>query len=170
MRDALVPVVDRRQVESEKTRVYAPIQREKGMGWKELAAGIARIMQDYCGEYKQEETLRLGLRWISEIRENEASEIAARNPHELTRTLECLTRLTVAEMILHASLARRASSTLLDFKRLDFPEVDPQEWNKFIMLRLTDKEIVVENLPFRYWLQPPYARTYEENYVRYGCL
>jgi succinate dehydrogenase/fumarate reductase flavoprotein subunit len=140
------------------------------MGWKELAAGIARIMQDYCGEYKQEETLRLGLRWISEIRGKEASETAARNPHELVRTLECETRLTVAEMILHASLARRASSTLLDFKRLDFPEVDPAEWNKFVTLRLADKEIVVEDLPFGYWLQPPYAHTYEENYIRHGCL
>jgi len=123
-RGANDPVIDRGQVEKEKARVYAPIQREKGQGWKELYAGIARIMQDYCGEYKQEETLNMGLRWINEIKEVEASETAARNPRELIRTIECFTRLTTAEMIMHASLARRASSTPLDFKRIDFPEAD----------------------------------------------
>jgi hypothetical protein len=41
----------------------------------------------------------------------------ARNPHELCRVMECFTHLTIAEIILQASLARKASSALLDFKR-----------------------------------------------------
>lgn len=162
------PEINVSQVENEKTRVYAPIKRDKGMGWKELAAGIARIMQDYCGEYKQEETLRMGLRWIKEIRESEASKAMARNPHELVRTLECLTRLTAGEMILHASLARKASSFPLDFKRLDFPQEDPPEWNKFITIQLKHEEVMVGELPFNYWLLPPHAPSYEENYARHS--
>ena len=117
---------------------------KKGMGWKELWGGIARIMQDYCGEYKQEETLRLGLRWIGEIREREAAEAAPRNPHELVRTLECFTRLTAGEIIMHASLARKASSAVLDFRRPDFPDLDPEEWNKFITLRLVNGGVKVD--------------------------
>ena len=35
--------VDRRQVESEKARVYAPVQRRNGMDWKELNAGVCRV-------------------------------------------------------------------------------------------------------------------------------
>ena len=47
------PLVDRKQVEEEKTRVYAPVRRKDGIGWKELRAGLCRIMQDYCGEYQK---------------------------------------------------------------------------------------------------------------------
>lgn len=100
---------------------------------------------------------RLGVK----IREGEAPETVARNPHELVRTLECLTRLTAGEMIMHASLARKASSFILDFKRLDFPEVGPVEWNKFITVRLDGGDVKVEGLPFGYWLQAPYASTYK---------
>ena len=44
------PVINRKQVEEEKVRVYAPVKRKDEIGWKELQAGICRIMQDYCGE------------------------------------------------------------------------------------------------------------------------
>lgn len=158
------PVVNRAQIEEEKARVYGPVNRKDGIGWKELHAGICRIMQDYCGEYKSEETLKTGLRWLKSIRESEASIALARNPHELTRVLECLSRLTVGEMVLHACLAREASSRLLDFSRFDFPDVDPPEWNKYLTTRLKDGEVKVGELPFNYWLLPPYAPTYKENY------
>ena len=46
----------------------------------------------------------MGLRWLNSIRESEASRVYARNPHELMRTLECLTRLTVGEVMMQASL------------------------------------------------------------------
>jgi len=158
------PVIDRRQVEEDKARVYAPVKRKEGVGWKELQAGICRIMQDYCGEYKSEETLKMGLRWLNSIRESEASRAYARNPHELMRTLECLVRLTVGEIIMHASLARKASSLPLDFKRIDYTEMDPPEWNKFVTIRLENGEVKVGELPFNYWLLLPNAPTYEENY------
>jgi succinate dehydrogenase/fumarate reductase flavoprotein subunit len=164
------PVIDKKQVDEEKARVYAPVKRKDGMGWKELQAGICRIMQDYCGEYKTEETLKMGLRWLDSIRESEAARAFSRNPHELTRTLECLSRLTVGEMNMHASLARKASSMALDFKRLDYPEMDPPEWNKFVTIKLENGEVKVGELPFKYWLLPPNAPTYEENYERHCGL
>lgn len=164
------PVIDRKQVDREKARVYAPVKRKNGIGWKELQAGICRIMQDYCGECKSDETLKLGLRWLNSIRESEASRAYARNPHELKRTLECFVRLTVGEMIMHASLARSASSMVLGFKRLDYPEMDPPEWNKFITIRLENGKVKVGELPFKFWLMPPNAPTYEENYKRHCGL
>jgi len=167
---AVEPVIDRKQVEEEKARVYAPVKRKSDIGWKELHAGICRIMQDYCGEYKGEETLKMGLRWLNSIRESEAARTYARNPHELIRTLECLSRITVGGMIMHASLARKASSAFLDFKRIDYPEVDPPEWNKFVTTRLENGEVKVGELPFNYWLLPPNAPAYEENYKRHCGL
>lgn len=159
------PVIDRTQVEAERTRVYAPLKRNKGgIGWKELNAGICRVMQDYCGQYKGEETLKAGLRLLKELKESEAATTYVANPHELGRTLECFTLITIGEMIMHASMVRKASSALLNFYRLDYPEVDPPEWHKFLPMKLEDGEVRVRELPLDYHLNPPYASTYEDNY------
>lgn len=106
----------------------------------------------------------MGLRWLSSIRESEASRVYARNPHELMRTVECLTRITVGEVMMHASLNRKASSKDLGLKRLDYPEMDPKEWNKLVTLRLGNGDIKVGEHPIDYYLLPPNASSYEENY------
>jgi succinate dehydrogenase/fumarate reductase flavoprotein subunit len=164
------PLIDLKQVGKEKERVYEPLRRKDGVGWKEFQAGICRIMQDYCGEYKSEETLKMGLKWLDSIEEGEGALVSAKNPHDLVRTLECFSRLTVGKMILHASLARKAGSSALGFKRLDYPQIDPPEWNKFITTRLEKGEIKVGELPYNYWLKPPYSPDYEENYRKHCGL
>lgn len=169
-RTSAEPLVDRKQVEVEKERVYAPVKREKGSGWKELHAGVAGIMQDYCGENRHESTLKTGLRYLKEIKENEAPNVHARNPHELNRLLDCLDRITCGEMTMHNSLARKASSRFLMFNRLDYPEIDPEEWKKFVTIKLENGEVKVGELPINYWLLPPNAPTYEENYERHCSL
>ncbi len=73
-------------------------------------------------------------------------------------------------MIMYASLGRKASSKVLDFKRLDYPEVDPSEWEKFITTRLEDGEVRYQEKPLKYWLMPPYAPSYKENYERHCGL
>jgi succinate dehydrogenase/fumarate reductase flavoprotein subunit len=164
------PVADRAQIEKEKVRVYAPVKSSEGIGWKELQAGLCRIMQDYCGEFRSEETLELGLEWLSSIKESELSRARARNPHELMRTLECSVRLTVGESIMHASLARKASSVALGFKRLDYSGVDLPEWNKLITIRHEDGRVKTRDLPWDYWRRPPYAPGHAENYAAHCGL
>jgi len=162
---AAEPAIERKQIDDEKVRVYAPLKQGKGgIGWKELHAGISRIMQDYCGQYKSEETLKVGLRLLKELRESEAAKCYAANPHELERALESFTMITVGEMVMHACLARKASSVFLNFNRLDYPEVDPPEWHKFLPMRLENNAVKVRELALDYHLKPPYAPTYEENY------
>ena len=73
-------------------------------------------------------------------------------------------------MIVHASLARKASSSALDFKRLDYPDMDPPEGEKFVTIRLENGEVKLGELPFNYWLLPPNAPTYRENYERHCGL
>ncbi len=169
-REATQPDTDRDQVEREKTRVYAPVKRKDGVGWKELQAGISRIMQDYCGEYKSEETLKMGLKWLDSIQESEAARVCARNPHELWRALEVISRLTVGKIIMYSSLGRKASSKLLDFWRLDYPEIDPPEWEKFITTRLENGQVRYDEKPLKYWLMPPNAPDYQENYKQHCDL
>ena len=164
------PVIDRTQVDNEKTRVYAPVGRKGDIGWKELHGGVARIMQDYCGKYKSEEILKMGLWWLNSIRGSETERVYVRNPHELARFLETMVRLTVGEIIMNASLARQASSRPLDFWRLDYPEVDPPEWQKFVTIKLENGKVRVGERPLDFWLRPPYATTYEENYKLHSGL
>jgi len=164
-RTARAPEAARAQIDREKTRVYAPVNRTEGVGWKELQAGLCRVMQDYCGEYRSESTLQLGLEWLDGIGRSELSRAYARNPHELMRTLECSVRLTVGKAMVHASLARKASSEGLCFKRLDHPEVDPPEWDKLIALRLEAGGVKTRDLPWDYWRRPPYSSEHADNYA-----
>lgn len=150
-RKASMPLIDRQQVEREKARVYGLVKRKEGMNWKELAAGVAKIMQDYCGDVRSEELLKLGIRWFKELKEGEASTLCARNPHELVRALEVLNIITVGEMIMHACLARKASNGHLGHKRIDCVETDPREWEKFVTTKLVEGEVQYGQMPLGYW-------------------
>ena len=144
--------------------------KENGLEWKEVQFLVNKTMQIYCPEYKNEEMLRMGLKWLNDIRNNEAASIYVRNPHELQRALECLERITVGEIVMQSSLLRKSSSRGLDFKRIDFPIMDPPEHQKYITVRLTEKGIESGELPLNYWLLPPNAPTYRENYEKHAKL
>ena len=105
------------QVDLEKARVYAPIKRTRGIEWKEFNAGIARTMQYFCSEYKTELLLNMGLDALKEIEDVHVPRLYALDPHKLMRSIEDLSLLTHGQIILNASLARRASSQLLNFFR-----------------------------------------------------
>ena len=143
--------VNRRQIEMEKARVSAPLMRQSGMDWKEFNAGVCRVMQDYCGEIKNEDLLRLGLRWYNELEAGEVASACARNPHELLRLLEVFNIMTVNRVILEACRARKASNSFLGFKRADYPQVDPQEWQRWITLRREEDKVVLGKLPLDYY-------------------
>ena len=160
---------DREQIDKEKSRVYAPLKTDKkNIGWKELNSGIARVMQDYCSSYLSDEVLNLGIQLLKDIGETEAERTYAGNPHELGRLLECFSLIRVGELVMHSSLARKASSAYLSFLRLDYPEMDPPEWHKFLPIRQEDSKVRIRDLPVDYYLKPPYASSFEENYKKHG--
>jgi succinate dehydrogenase/fumarate reductase flavoprotein subunit len=129
--------------------------------WKELNAAMGRVMQNYCGEYKNEDLLKIGLNWLDDLRRNEASGVCVDTPHKLMRTLEVFNILTCSEMIIHASLARKASSQYLGFLRLDHQEMDPPEWHKWVTIRLDDDKVGTGELPL------DYCEPLSENYERH---
>jgi succinate dehydrogenase/fumarate reductase flavoprotein subunit len=141
----------REQVDLEKNRVYAPIKRNSGIEWKELNAGIARTMQYFCSEYKTELLFNMGLDTLKEIEEVFVPRLYALDPHKLMRSIEDLSLLAHAQMVLHASLARKASSRLLNFYRIDYPEIDPPEWSKFVTIKQENGEVKTGELPLRFW-------------------
>ncbi len=164
------PRVAREQVETEKLRVYAPIKRTEGVEWKELNSGICRIMQNYCGEPKNDELLDIGLMTLHEIGKDEEWQPYAVNPHSLGRVIDVLDILTNSEVIIQACLARKASSAYLGFKRTDHPEMDPPEWHKWLTVRQEEGEVKKRLLPIDFWLKPPYASTYKANYESHGAV
>lgn len=164
------PVIERSQIQKEKDRIYAPLKRDRGIEWQELQFQLNNIMQKYCPEYKNEPMLKMGLTWLNDIQNNEVETVMARNPHELQRYLECTERITTGEIVMQSSLLRKSSSRPLDFKRLDYPEMDPPEWYKFITVKRAEHGLKTGELPFNYWLLPPYAPNYRENYAQHSGI
>jgi succinate dehydrogenase/fumarate reductase flavoprotein subunit len=130
--------IDRVQIDREKARVYAPVSRRLGLDWKELNAGVCKVMQDYCAEFKNAELLKIGLKWFKEMEQGEMLSACARNPHELAKMLEVFNIVTVGQMVLLASQARCCTTPSLGFFRMDYPQVDPPEWRRWVTLKLEE--------------------------------
>ena len=145
------PTISREQIEREKARVYAPIKRKNGMEWKELHAGIARTMQYFCSEFKTERLLNMGLDALKDIEENYVPTLYAIDPHKLLRSLEDLSILKFSQLIIQASLARKASCRHLNFERIDYPQQDPPEFRKFITLKEENGRAKLGERPLDYW-------------------
>jgi succinate dehydrogenase/fumarate reductase flavoprotein subunit len=150
------------QIAKEKARVYAPVKRSDGADWKELHASIARVMQYFCSEFKTDTLLKMGLDSMNQVEEEYAPMLYAMDPHKLIRGMEDLNFITCAQAIFHASLARKASSVPLDFRRIDYPQLDPPEWNKFITIKMKNNKVDVGSLPWRFW------GNMKENYEAYN--
>ncbi len=157
--------VDEKQIESEKTRVYAPLENNDGIGWKELNMAISKIMQNYCGDVKREELLETGLNVLNDIEANSLPKAYARNPHELIRTLEVYDILTVAQLIMNACLSRKSSSRMLSFNRADYPEIDPEADRKFITVRQNNGRVETGAYPLDYY--GSLSENYEEHNKAY---
>jgi succinate dehydrogenase/fumarate reductase flavoprotein subunit len=71
-------------------------------------------------------------------------------------------------MVMQASLLRKCSTAYLDFYRLDYPQMDPPEWEKHLPMRQEDGRVKARELPLDFHLRPPYASGYEENYARHA--
>ena len=145
------PKVSREQIEREKARLYAPVKRSSGLEWKELHAGIARVMQYYVSEFKTESLLNMGLNALKKIEEESVPLLFALDPHKLMRSLEDISLLTYGKIIIQAQLARKASSMPLGLQRIDYPAMDPPEWNKFLTIKQENNKVRTGELPMNFW-------------------
>ena len=144
---------DPEAVKKEQKRLYAPlfVDPEEGMTWKELNMAIAKAMQNYCGGVKCDALLMEGLDLLTTFEKEMVPKLSCRNPHELMRIHEVLDILTVAKMVLHASLARKSSSAPLCFTRSDYPEMDPEKDRCHIAIRQENGEVKVRKVPLDFF-------------------
>ena len=59
--------------------------------------------------------------------------------------------MTVSRMIFEACRARKASSTHLGFTRMDYPELDPPDWHKWVTIKLDEGKVKTGELPLDYY-------------------
>ncbi len=143
--------VSREQVEKEKERVLGPARRSSGIEWKELHNGLSRALQYFAGEYRSEKLLDLALEEIGRIEENAVPQLYALDPHKLMRSLEDLSLIEYAKIVLYAMKERRLTSPALGVERVDYPGGDPVEEQSYLVLRQEQGAVKYSRLPIRYW-------------------
>jgi succinate dehydrogenase/fumarate reductase flavoprotein subunit len=73
--------------------------------------------------------------------------------------------ITNSEIVLNACLARKASSKPLHFRRSDFPETDPPEWNKLVTVKCEKDTVAISEKPLDYY--GSLKRNYESHNFSY---
>ncbi len=143
--------VCREQIDKEKERILAPTKRKDGIEWKELMNGLSRAMQYFAGEYRSERTLDLALEEIERIEKNAVPQLYALDPHKLCRSIEDLSLIEDAKIILHAMKERRFTNMRLGIARVDYPEDDPEDSKYYLALTNVDGKVKFDRIPIRYW-------------------
>ncbi|AOI57806.1 fumarate reductase/succinate dehydrogenase flavoprotein subunit [Burkholderia diffusa] len=119
--------VDDEQVAAERTRVLAPLTRERGLAPAQVEYKLRRMVNDYLQPPKVTRKMEIGLRRFDGIIED-IEELKANNPHELMRAAEVCAIRDCAEMAARASLFRTESRWGLYHHRVDFPHRNDAEW------------------------------------------
>lgn len=148
-----LPEISKEDTEKEKKRLYAPlfVKPEEGVTWKELNLAVSKAMQNYCGGVKCETLLKEGLDLLGQFEEETVPRLSASNPHELMRVHEVLDILQVAQLVLHASLARKASSKPLCFSRSDYPAEETENERRHIVIRQENGQILTREVPLDFF-------------------
>src|SRR4029077_99609 len=100
--------VDEAQVARERERVWAPLQRDKGLSPWQVEYKVRRMVNDYLQPPKVTRKMEIGLERFAEIRED-LDRMGAADPHELMRAMEVHAIRDCAEMAARASLYRTES-------------------------------------------------------------
>jgi succinate dehydrogenase/fumarate reductase flavoprotein subunit len=155
---------DRQQVDAEKLRISSPLKNnpETAIGWKELNMGIAKTMQNYCGDVKRDDLLNIGLLRLQEYEKNVVPNTYAYNPHELVRLLEVFDILTVSQIILHSCIARKKSSKSLCFNRGDISGFETDKDKKLITVKRVGDTVVIGEKPLDFF------GNLKENYEKFN--
>ena len=122
--------VDTGQVERERRRVLAPLQRDdRGGGLPPLQVEykLRRLVNDYLQPPKVTRKMEIALERFAEIGED-LGRLQARDPHELMRAAEVSVIRDCAEMAARASLFRTESRWGLYHLRVDHPQRDDAQW------------------------------------------
>lgn len=119
--------LDQAQIDAERARVYAPLNREHGLPPAQVEYKLRRFVNDYLQPPKVTRKMEIGLQRFAAI-EADLGELKANSAHELMRAMEVSVIRDCAEMAARASLFRKESRWGLYHHRVDHPERNDAEW------------------------------------------
>lgn len=129
--------VDEAQINAERERIYAPLNRESGLPADQVEYKLRRLVNDYLQPPKVARRMELGLARFTQIR-TDIEQISVSTPHELMRANEIRFILDCAEMAAVASLFRTESRWGLYHNRQDYPEECSPDWNVHVQIKKGD--------------------------------
>ncbi len=116
--------IDEEAAVLEKERIFAPLQLEEGMNYREFEGAIRTVMDYYMGLRRNQKGMELALEKLNFIL-TYASRIKAKDYHELLRTHEGLFMHKACVLTTLTSLQRKESGRGV-YKRTDFPDLNPE--------------------------------------------
>jgi succinate dehydrogenase/fumarate reductase flavoprotein subunit len=129
-----LPVGLDEQIDAERTRVFAPLERPNGIPHHQYEYKVRRLVNDYLQPPKSANRLDVGLQHFLRA-EQDLEEVGASTPHELMRVMEGHFIRDCAEMAARASLYRKESRWGLYHYRVDYPEMNDAEWFAHVNLK-----------------------------------
>jgi adenylylsulfate reductase subunit A len=138
---------DSQQIQQEKKRVFAPIERLETVGGgvtpEEMEERLQKIMDQYAGGIAtfyelNEERLEVARRQIKRLR-NQMQYLVADNLHELMLCHEVIDRIDLAEAVVEHLIYREETRWPCFQTRLDYPDRDDTNWLKFVNSRRNPK-------------------------------
>jgi succinate dehydrogenase/fumarate reductase flavoprotein subunit len=125
-------------VEREEARVLKPLKNPKGIPPHQAEYKIRRLVNDYLQPPKSAHRMEQGLEYFLRAKED-LVQLGASDPHDLMRAAECFFIRDCAEMAARASLFRTESRWGLYHYRLDYPEMDNENWFVHANLKKDEK-------------------------------
>ena len=101
--------------------------------WPYTVGLTSASLNGYSSRQSDEKPARLHRSSLEDLRVAALPDLAARDPHELVKLHEVRNMIQVAEIFLHASLARTESRG--SHFRVEHPEPDNERWLSWINLR-----------------------------------
>ena len=138
--------LDDAQVESERARVWAPLNRVDGLPPAQVEYKLRRMVNDYLQPPKVTRKMEIGLTRFEAIRAD-LDRLSAAGPHELMRALEVHAIRDCAEMAARASLFRTESRWGLYHNRVDHPDRNDADWLCHVQLKKVDGQMTCFKRP-----------------------
>jgi succinate dehydrogenase/fumarate reductase flavoprotein subunit len=120
------------------------LSRDEGIHWKEVELYVQNLVDFYCGDVRGEGLLKRGLERIDYAR---TASFKAENPHDLARSLEVMSIIDNAELLLRSSIERKETRLSFGFRRAEYPDQDDTNWLAFLAIRKEGTNFELTKMP-----------------------
>lgn len=134
IKNASTSAIDDGFIAKERGRIFKPLSQPDGIPPHQMEYKIRRLVNDYLQPPKSGNRMAQGLEYFLRA-EEELEQLGAAEPHDLMRAMECHFIRDCAEMATRSSIFRTESRWGLFHQRVDYPEMDNENWFVHVNLR-----------------------------------